>query len=146
MKNAIYAIVLLTLGVIVFGFAPNAKKNDGVCEIIALNDVTPELMDCFRNGELNDTAIECPKGSRIPLEIFLKGDFFQTGREDAGQLYLTILQTIYIRLDGNDLYFSLDSMNWKEFADFYTGQAIFELGVENAQPILHLGAELNHRD
>lgn len=146
MKNFMFALVLTGLAFVVFGFADPVPADNPVYEIVPLNDVSCEMMDSFRDGQLQGTAIEFPQGTRIPLDLFLHGDAFTTEKEGEGQIYLTMLQNIYVSSDGNDLFFSQDAVNWKGFAEFFTGVASFQIGVVEDEPVLRLGAELMQRN
>jgi len=82
-------------------------------------------------------------GQKIPLRFVLDGSVFSfEGDGNIGTL--TAKQTTYIKFvfgQDEDLLFSLDGVNWKEFEEIFTGKTSVMLTQEST----HFGFELNYR-
>lgn len=63
-------------------------------------------------------VVSFEKGQEIPLAFRARGDFFNC---DALDITVKVNQTVFVRLVGEDFYFSTDLARWSSFGEFFTG-------------------------
>lgn len=63
------------------------------------------------------TLFEFPEQTTLPLTFSLKGDLLEGAIEGD----VTIKQNFYAKVEGEELFFSTDQVEWKPFLDFFTG-------------------------
>lgn len=112
--------------------------------VINLTTLTPENLKDFLAETSTPFIVECPEGSMIPINIYIKGDFLD--QESAPTLNLKIRKTCYIKNFQSSLLFSLDKANWRDFQEFFTGSLGVFLSHTSECAEWGLSLELNQRD
>ena len=113
--------------------------------VISLPDVSQEMMDALVKGNAPGTVIELPQGTTLPMNIFVKGDFFTLSLVDGTPYQITIEKTIFVKLEKDNFFFSTDLEEWKSMEAFFSGSFGVALGmVEGVQQLSFFG-ELNER-
>ncbi|MBN9376836.1 MAG: hypothetical protein J0H93_00520 [Chlamydiales bacterium] len=111
--------------------------------LINLTTLTPENLKDFLAERNTPFILECPEGSIIPINIYIKGDFLD--QESTTTLNLKIRKTCYIKHFHSTLIFSLDKINWRDFQEFFTGSIGVLLNHTRDCAELGLSLELNQR-
>ncbi|CDZ79594.1 hypothetical protein BN1013_00089 [Candidatus Rubidus massiliensis] len=108
------------------------------------------LKDCELNeimqGHRPEIAVEFTAQTKLPINFFLKGDLLNlVENEEVRSETIEIKQTFYARSIGQELILSLNLVDWKPFLEFITGTASVALSIQDGQPSIVMGAEVNHR-
>ncbi len=111
-------------------------------QIFPLSQVTEEMWDRFMAGRLGDVAIECPKGSIIPVFFKFNTTIFSLVDEPKDPLKLQVDRTFYVRFPGGDFLFSFDTVEWLGFPHFFKGHLHTDLDVERGGPEIGLEFDL----
>lgn len=101
------------------------------------------LLEYFTNSP--SSILVCPAGSTLPVSVMLNGDILSLELSEVSSITLKIKETLYLRLQNEQMIFSLDGTTWKDWLEMFVGEISIQLSVENAIPQLKLGAELNQR-
>lgn len=118
-----------------------SQRNDTKWDIIEIAHVTKDDLPALMSGDL---VLKFPAESRVPIALYLFGDFFQLVNQEEVQSTIEIKKTLYVKwIENNDLAFSDDLINWKSFFEFFTGNA--SIGTSETTLPLIIGAQLNHR-
>lgn len=112
-------------------------------EIVPVSILTPEKANDFFSGK-TDLVIEFSAGSILPLNLQLKGEFLALNPLEK-PYELKVLQTLFVRRDHKDFYFSRDLQHWQNFQEFFTGTLGLSLNVYDTSPQMDLSLEINHR-
>jgi len=97
-------------------------------------------MACPMESKQGYVVISLEEGMRIPLVPNLSGDFFSLEGESELELY--VKRPIYLYVDDENMRFSLDGEEWKDFMKFFTGN----VSTHACEGGLGVTAELNHRE
>ncbi len=146
-KLAMMTLALMTSCVCAFSDeTPETLRVINVCNITFEDDFNGFMM-----GQYPDVAIEFSSQTILPLSFFLKGDLLSLVGDNKNVGMLQVQQTFYARAvalkedDEEEVEFMLstDLVDWKEFSDFVTGYLTVNLNVENGQPSIVFGGEVN---
>lgn len=116
---------------------------DQLVPVIEAKDLTEDVIAQFCAGELTNVIIAFPAGTIIPLQVILSGNLLALGNIDDAVPYFEMLQTIYVRHDGSNFIFSQDLQNWKQIADFLTGNISAVFGMQDSYPSFTLTVDVN---
>ena len=155
MKNFIRATCLFTLIGFSTSFATVGRSSLTVNHeaqipesgyyVVGLGDLTETGVGEFCNGLLPQIAIEIPEGARLPLNLFLSGDFL-TLESDRPEIYtLRVIKTCYLRCVEGIFLFSTDLQNWLGFDEFFSGNVTISLDTAEIVPKIGISIELNQK-
>jgi len=113
-------------------------------QVIALRELTKEMVEDFFTGKTPQAILECTEGSNLPLYLSLKGEFLALEGE-APSIKIRVLKTCFIKCQKESFFFSSDLENWKEFDEFFTGEVGVCLNIEDETPVARLNIDLNQR-
>lgn len=114
--------------------------------VIRLTELDEQTTQDFFNGKMSDSVLECSEGATLPLITILKGEFLASDPTE-NLSHLKILKTCYVRWkDTNNLLFSTDLQDWKEFSEFFTGSIKASVQTQNGKTVAGLELELNQRE
>ena len=100
-------------------------------QILHLSEVTDLLWYSFWHGRLGDVVIECPEGSELPIFFKFKSTLFSLVEEP---LKLKVDRTFYLRFLGSDFLFSLDTVDWWGFSQFFKGKLNADFDIIDNEP------------
>lgn len=113
--------------------------------IVNICNLTNQELNEIVQGHHPEIAVEFAAQTTLPVHFFLKGDLLNLieGEEKWGTI--EIKQSFYARCVEQELILSSNLTDWKPFLEFITGQASVALSIEDGQPSIVLGAEVNRR-
>jgi hypothetical protein len=120
----------------------NLSQDLRVVNIYNLKDY--ELNEIMQ-GHCPEIAVEFTAQTKLPINFFLKGDLLRLVESEERFGTIEIMQTFYVRFIGQELILSLNLVDWKPFLEFITGTASVALSIQDGQPSIVVGAEVNHR-
>lgn len=154
MKKVIYiCLVVVSMGTtsafaldtaLRFG-KPSCGQNVSGFQLVKLTDVTEEMLSAYGEGTCQNVILECPEGAEFPLSLGAGGEFLSMTGEELPPYKVKILKTCYIKCMGDELLFSGDLAEWKEFVDFFKGQFSVAINASNGRPELIVSTDLNQR-
>lgn len=126
--------------------AAELKADSTHNQIISLSDVNDKTMEAFAHGKMNDLIVACQEGTRLSFKLNMKGQYLALESAALSPLYLKVLKTCYIRCEEeNNLLFSADLKEWKDFSEFFTGAINLLVREEEGEVVASLQLELNER-
>lgn len=117
---------------------------DQTIQIVEFADITPEVLDTIRAGEVKNAAIFFPANTQLPFDLQIKGNVLQI-EGDSGNRIITFPYDLYVNTDGEELFFSRDGLSWKELDDFVTGDMQACLNIDENGPYFQMHLELNQQ-
>lgn len=97
-------------------------------EVISIIDVPKdkELCSSMQNQNwdaFKDKIVKIPKGSKFPVRLAIKGDFFSLPESEIVSLEVkkSFLMTIVEKQNTAVILLSMDGKQWKEPQEFFTG-------------------------
>ncbi|MBA3958756.1 MAG: hypothetical protein H0X51_10245 [Parachlamydiaceae bacterium] len=97
-------------------------------------------------GDQPEEVIEFSAQTTLPISFFLNGDLLDLVENKERCAMVTVKQTFYVRcLRKEVLILSANLTDWKPFLEFITGTASATLSIQDGQPSLVIGAEMNRR-
>ncbi|KAF3361464.1 hypothetical protein PHSC3_001838 [Chlamydiales bacterium STE3] len=114
------------------------------CQVVALSELTQDMIEDFFTGKTPQSILECPSGSVLPFNLSLKGEFLALEVEDTYS-NIKILKTCFIKRLEDTFVFSTDLQHWKDFQEFFTGRVGVSLNIEEGTPSVGFNIELNQR-
>ncbi len=114
-------------------------------QIVSLNDVTEELIEQFKKGQIQSLIIECTEDTKLPLDLQLTGTVVSLTGTESSQLTLRILKTFYLKFEEDSLSASSDLKTWRDITEFLTGNIHALFQSESSNPKVILGAEVHER-
>ncbi len=125
---------------------PESTENvaeEAKTEIVNLNDADNDMITNIMLGKLPNVVLEVSEGSRLPLNIFLKGDFIELVSASATDVIIQVNQNLYMKNDNGQVQFSTKSSDWKSLCQFVTGMTSVSLTREQSgSPCITLSAEI----
>ena len=91
--------------------------NTDVTNIISLKDANQEVMKSLFEGTHHDIAIECEKGTTIPVKYL--GNFKFLSLNCDPNLSIKLQETSYLRFIKGKVYMSYDLKNWEDARKFF---------------------------
>lgn len=129
-------------------FPINAKSWENFNQDMRVVNIC-NLKDCELNeimqGHRPEIAVEFTAQTKLPINLFLKGDFLTLEESEEKYGTIEIKQTFYARSIGQELILSLNLIDWKPCLEFITGTVSVALSIQDGQPSVAVGAEANHR-
>lgn len=122
----------------IFGTAFSASD----LNVVNLCELTNEDFNEILQGSHSDTAVEISAQTTLPISFFLKGELVNL---DGNFGEVEIKQTLYARCVPQGLVLSTDLVDWKPFAEFITGKLSATLSIDEGEPSILVGAEIDHR-
>lgn len=117
----------------------------GEFEVVKIENFTQSMLEDFILGNLTDVVIECQRGTEIPFNVTIDGDFLVLRPRDNCGYDLTVVNTCFIKCPKKkEFYFSGDLQNWKKFKDFFSGA--LGISLNDGGPQLSLDIELNRKE
>jgi hypothetical protein len=111
--------------------------------IVGLLDLSEDEYNDFANGKSKDLIVHCPGSTILPFNFTISGEFLEFVSD--GYNMIKILKDCYVRvLENEEVLYSIDLKEWKNFSEFFTGRASFYARPENG--ILTTGFELDLRE
>lgn len=129
-----------------FLFYANLMALNPELRFISVPELTEEMLLNFDKGLYQDVIVECPAGLSLPVSFFLKGDFLSLEQTSDKPININVLKTMYIRFQGENLFFSLDANEWKNFSELFTGKIGFYLTKGEDETYLNLEAEISSKN
>lgn len=112
---------------------------------IPFNDLTPEIIEDFTEGRNPNLVVEFTKGSEIPFQLNLQGDFLKHVSSKPTHTF-EVVKTWYVKNYQGVYLFSTDKENWQDVLSFFTGNAGLSAHKEDDRDLtLELKLELNKR-
>jgi hypothetical protein len=111
-------------------------------QIMNILDMDQKITEELLNGKLPHLILECSEGTTLPLNILLSGQYLELESTELPPYTLKIVKTCYLKFIEEDVVFSSDLKEWKNFQQFFTGT--IGLSLEN-RTALNLNIELNQR-
>lgn len=144
MKRFIFTIFLLPL--FLLSAAERVVDLRDVEEFcICVDDQEPVDKNTLE-GDLEDLIIEVKAGTFLPLDLFLKGDFFKISGDAGSAVTLEITQTFFVKIRSDELLLSSDQEDWTSFEDFFTGELFLGVQKDEQEDLtLTVGLEANQR-
>lgn len=140
-------LALMSLSGSVFASSPSqtekGQNNTGAITVVAINQLTDELLNEIMAGNRPDIAVEFTEQTVLPISFFLTGDLVHLTTKEDNTGMLEVKQTFYARLEANGPLLSSDLNEWKPFLEFITGNASMTF---HAQSGFTLGAEIDKRN
>jgi hypothetical protein len=145
-------LAMMTLALMASCVCAFSEEIPETLRVINVSNVTFEDdFEGFILGQYPDVAIEFSAQTILPLNFFLKGDLLSLVGDNKNVGMLQVQQTFYARAvvvkdddeEGVEFMLSTNLVDWKEFSDFVTGYLTVNLNVENGQPLIVFGAEVN---
>jgi hypothetical protein len=142
-KIILRLLLLILIGPSLLLARSSHKRTDQIeYNIVSL----PEFIKAFSEGisyeKLQNTVLECSKGSELPIKLNLHGEMFSLM---PNVLTFKILKDCYIKL-GSKLLFSTDMHTWQNFSDFFTGKVATFLDFQENFVSINLELELNQQE
>jgi hypothetical protein len=119
MKQMIIS-ALLILGSIAVGAAPE--------------EINAKLFE-FQNYP-QGVIVECSANTCIPIRLNLTGELMRMEPSGVDCLYVRVLKTFWVQMQGNELIFSWDYEHWKVLSEFITGDISAVMEIENGRPVI----------
>lgn len=113
--------------------------------IVQPEDMTHESLEEFFKGKRDDLALMFKEGSVLPLKLSLEGEYLQLLSAEYAPVSFKVLKTCFVRIVGEEFYYSSNGKDWKDFSAFFTGKIGASLEVNDRKPIAGVVLELNHR-
>lgn len=114
-------------------------------KVVNICDLRDQDLNEIMQGNYPDVAVEFSEGTTLPISFFLKGDLVTLLENEVTLGEIAIKQKIYARYVQSELILSADLSKWKPFLEYITGNASVILNVNNGQPYIVFGAEVNQR-
>lgn len=129
-----------------FRLIPESEENlSQNLRVVKLHHLTNDELNEVMRGEHPEMVVEFPAQTTLPFNFFLKGDLVNLIGNEGNFGIVEIKQTFYARDLGEGVRFSTNLTEWKPFLEFITGNASLALTIQEGQPTIVLGAEVNHR-
>jgi hypothetical protein len=142
MKNSWILASALSMGLAGLGLAQHQPAINAD-RLYDLTQISQEEVQQFLEHPSPSSILRCPEGSSLPLTFFLKGDLLELTSSGSVMYRLTIKQTFYLRLQEEQVFISMDGLNWKSWEEQLTGMIGVSLThVQKEEPQLQLGAEV----
>lgn len=93
------------------------ELNTEVTNVISLKDANQEVMKSLLEGTQSDVAIECEKGTMIPIKYL--GNFKFLSLNCDPNLSVKLEETSYLRFIKKQVYMSRDLKNWEKANKFF---------------------------
>lgn len=103
------------------GGIPKPVQESTSFSILSFDQVNEELWGQFVDEHLGDVAIECPSGHLFPLFIQFNSQMLSLEGESCIPMQLKVEQTFYLRKVKGVFLFSLDTIQWESFTNFFRG-------------------------
>lgn len=133
MRMFIVAMLMATTG-----FHHTMKAED-IRVVNALN-LTEELACGLMKGDYPNTALEIEANTILPLHLFMRGNLIDA----VSDVPVSLKQTVYLRYVGDNAFlFSTDLVEWKNFQDFFTGQATICLSIQDGAVSVQAGVDID---
>lgn len=155
MKLLLFIMLLLSLAISSYAYDFNLieeRANIVSVEELCKSEFFKELKNVpkdkmndfiFENWDSNK-IVEFKKGTRLPLKIFLKGEFFHLITEDYHTM-IFIKKDLFIRIKDKKFLFSDDLKSWKEGSLFFIGNTNISIASKKGSPQIIVGTKLNKR-
>lgn len=114
------------------------ELNTEVKSVISLRDANQEVMKSLLDGTRFDVAIECEKGTMIPVKYL--GNFKFLSLNCDPNLSVKLEETSYLRFIKKQVYMSHDLKNWEKAGKFFKKANVI-VGVNEAKS--HIVIESN---
>jgi len=125
--------------------APRSFFPHGEFEVIKIEHFTQSMFEDFILGNMTDTVIELQRGTELPFNVTIDGDFLKLRPVDNSGYVLTVEHTCFIKSPKKkEFYFSADLQNWRKFKDFFSGA--LGVSLNDGGPNLSLDIELNRKE
>lgn len=112
-------------------------------DILNLQQVDKRTLKKVMAGKLPGKILKIEEGEKIPLHLFLKGDFVYLIEEDSCRLYIKTKQDIYVKQVNGNYLFSIDASNWKTLGELLMGKLSVNLDIDpSGEPFVKMGAEI----
>jgi len=116
--------------------------------VIPLEQLASEvdIYEFFQHGWDESIILQVPKGSSVPLQLFLTGEVATLRKEGDGKWFLDVQKTFYVRHHkGEGFLFSLDGQEWAPLMSWITGNINAGLQSDETGPLFQLGGVVNLR-
>lgn len=112
---------------------------------VNLTQISSEQIQEFFEKDSTSSILVCPEGMQLPLSFFLSGDLLELDSNDKHCHTLCVKRTFYLKLQGDQIFLSLDGTAWKIWDELLTGR--ISVFLDRHEDILHmqLGSEMNLR-
>jgi|GEM_PF-5548921 len=114
-------------------------------QVIPLDEMTPSGLSDVTKGHLPHIFVLCDTGIELAVNVFTSGEFLSSENPYFEAPLVRIEKPFYFRHDGNELLFSSDASDWKNFSDFFTGSLNFGVEIKDCRPVLRFDIDLNER-
>ena len=115
-------------------------------EVKNIEELDQETLSDFMNGNQPDLILEFDEGAEYPLHIFLDGDIVSIiGNEKEIKNSVRVNQKMFLARSSDMFYFSTDFENWKNFNEFFMGNASIGFAITDEANFAYVGAQLNKR-
>ena len=121
------------------------EKHTENLRVINLSEISEQVLNEIVQGEHPDVAVQCCKGTQLPINFFLKGDLVNLTDDQVNLGRIEIQQTFYARCIESELILSINLNDWRPFLEFITGNASVALNIQNKESFITFGAEVNRR-
>lgn len=120
----------LMLSALLLSSTLSSKEMTEVTEVIALNELSSDLLEELLNGERPDLVIECKEGASLPIRFFHHLGFASV--KCSPNLTVKLEKSCYLRIDGKKAYMSNDLATWEKASRFmhdYLGKTKLKLKI-----------------
>ncbi len=146
--SIVFTLTCLSSFAVPTDFSINPKPWETLSQdvkIVQLTTLTDKDLNEIMEGQHPELAVEFATQTHLPVSFYLKGDFVNLAESNHKWGTLEIKQTFYGRCVGGELIFSSNLTEWKPFMEFITGTATVALSIEDGQPSIVIGSEINRR-
>ncbi len=131
------------------GFANDEYRIVTINELVALEEFqamdnmsVEQIEDYIKNKWDSNLVLLLKNGTKIPLNLFLKGDYLHLCKNKEE---LAVLKDVYIKLVKGEFLFSDDLQKWASFFSFFTGGLGVRVIKDEGYAKIELNAEMNRR-
>lgn len=115
-------------------------------KVVNVCNLTNNEWNAILQGNHPDRAVEFSAKTTMPISFFLTGDLVNLVDDEVASKVLEIKQTFYMRCVENQYILSINLIDWKPFLEFITGTTSITADIDQGQPIVSIGAEMNCRN
>ena len=113
--------------------------------VVNVCNLTDQELNEIMQGHCPEIAIAFAAQTTLPISLFLKGDLLNLVEGDGKLGTIEIKRCFYARCTEQGLILSSNLTDWKPFLEFITGTASIALSIQEGQPSILMGAEVNRR-
>jgi hypothetical protein len=100
--------------------------------VIPLSSMSDELYADFREGRLGDVIVRVDEGSSLKMLFVMLGDTLAL--EESSAMRVRVLRTLFLRVIGEELQFSLDCQTWGTPPQIFRSNLAMMINVDHDMP------------